>query len=487
MTNSIRRQASHLLLGVAFALTSLTVAPGWAGNETLPKTISGDFQRLRGQWVTKGKSAELAFVSGGRIRVRENTDASIMVEPQSLMLPPGKKIPTYTVILRRGLVEIELPESADSRVAVAVGTPTDTRIIALSGKSSVHVAGRNVAAASYSGIATVNQGTKLTKLPSGVVRQFRANGAVADRALLDATQWIGGRRVWVTQPDSLARPGGYVWSPVEGASGYFVSLRSHDAKHPVADSFVKAPIVEDFAKGVAPGKYELSITAVDADGFCSLKHGTVPVHVVGLDVPGGAVLLPKDTVQVAPEQRVRLTHAEGLRLTTADHRTNVPAWEPFGLEGLDRAVVLIHPKDGGDAAPITLLRRQPSVSAWVGPKLATWPDDPVNLQVSFVDDQGRPTPDAIQPSVRVMVGTEAVNVDWQKQGSLWQARLQSPPKGKGPWVVRLEILDQYGSIIGRDFAEITKTRKQIKYYEHLESGTATATAMRPVESAQLEP
>lgn len=463
------------------------VAPAWAGNETLPKIISGDFQRLRGQWVTKGKSAEVAFADGGRIRMRENTDASIMTEPQSLMLLPGKKIPTYTVIVRRGLVDVDLPESVDSHVAVAVGGSTDARIITFSGSTSVHVSGRSITAASYSGIATVYQGTRLAKLPSGVVRQFRANGAVTDRALLDATPWIGGRRVWVAQPDSAASPGGYVWSPVEGASGYFVALRNHRTKQAVVDTFVKTPIVEALAKGVTPGKYELSITAVDEDGFCSSKRGTVPIHVVGLDVPGGAVLLPKDTVQVAPEQRVRLTHAEGLRLTTADHRTNVPAWEPFGLEGLDRAVVLIHPKDGGDAAPITLLRRQPSVSAWVGPKLATWPDDPVNLQVSFVDGQGRPTPDAIQPSVRVMVGTEAVDVDWHKQGSLWQARLKSPPKGKGPWVVRLEILDQYGSIIGRDFAEIIKTRKQIKYYEQLESRTTAATVMRPVETAQLQP
>jgi hypothetical protein len=31
-------------------------------------------------------------------------------------------------------------------------------------------------------------------------------------------------------------------------------------------------------------------------------------------------------------------------------------------------------------------------------------------------------------------------------------------KGPGPWVVRLEVVDQYGVIIGRDFAEVSKTR-----------------------------
>lgn len=482
VTTSIPRHTSHLILSVALAATSLKTVPAWADSDTPVRAISGDFQRLRGQWTTKGKSAELALPGGGRVRVRENTDASILTEPQSLTLPPGKKITTYTVILRRGLVEVELPESTESRLAISIVTPTEARFITLSGRSSVGVSGRTVSATSYSGVTTVYRGTKLTRLPEGAIRQFRPNGVVAERPLLDAAKWVGGPRVWVTPADSLAHLGGYVWSPVEGADGYFVVLRKPATNDTLFGTLVTSPIIEQLSSGLGPGEYELCVTAVDREGFFSPKRTSVPIHVVGVQIPGGATLLPKDTVQLAPEQRVRLTHAGGLTLTTADHRSNVSASEPFGLEGLDRAVILIHPKGGGDAVPLVLVRRQPSVSAWVGPKLATWPGDPVDLQVSFVDDRGQPTPSEIHPTVRVTVGTEAVDVNWKKQGNLWQAKLQSPTKGKGPWVVRLEITDQHGSVIGRDFAEITKTRQQSKYLEGIDDGQATATAMAPIET-----
>lgn len=484
MTKSNRRHVSHLVLGALLALGGLTAAPARAEtSQVQPKVLSGDFTRLRGQMVTKSKAAEVALPNGARIRVRENTDASILTDAQSLMLLPGKKIATYTVILRRGIVEVDVPEAPQSRVAVAVGTPADTRVLTLSGKSAVRVSGRNVSAVSYTGLATATHGPKLARVPNGVVRQYRAGGEVVDRPLLDATRSIGGRRVWLSPPNGAAQPSGYVWAPVGGAIGYAISLRAQGSHESLYDAIVTNPVIEGCPRRLLPGKYELAVAAVDSDGFTSNKKTTAIVHVVGLDLPGGAVALPKDTVQVTSEQRVRLTHTEGLTLTTADHRSNVAASEAFGLEGLDRAVVLIHPKGGGDSATLTLVRREPSVSAWVGPKLATWPDDPINLQVSFMDHFGRPTPTEVEPTIRVLVGTEVVNVTWDKQGTLWQAKLPPPPEGRGPWVVRLEVVDQHGNIIGRDFAEVTKTYKRPKFHELQADAVAVKPPTTDVESA----
>jgi hypothetical protein len=201
----------------------------------------------------------------------------------------------------------------------------------------------------------------------------------------------------------------------------------------------------------------LAVAAIDSDGFVSTNLSKVPITVVGLELPGGATALPNDTIVVAPEQQLRLTYAEGLTLTTADHRHGISATEPFGLQGLDRAVILVHPTGGGEACSLTLVRRLPLVSAWVGPKLALWPDDAVALQVSFVDAFGRPPPPSVIPSVNVYVGVEPVVVDWEKHDDLWQAKLPAV-HGSGPWVIRLEVTDQYGAIIGRDFAEIAEAR-----------------------------
>jgi hypothetical protein len=421
------------------------------------RLLSGEVIRLQGQWMAKSKPAEVALPGGGYVRLHASTDASVLTDPQNLMLLPGQKTVTYTVILRRGLVDVDLPPEGKSRIAVVVSTPSDLRLLTLSGQSSYRVDGRAVQAVNQSGLATVAHGSKLVRLPSAVKRTFNGSSAPADRPLLDATRWIGGRRIWIASQKTPIPISGYVWEKVEGAESYAVELRDLETHQVVTRSRVTQTAMEAALPPLAPGRYEFAVSGVDRDGFVSNNWMTIPVRVVGLELPGGACLLPKDTVLVAPEQRVRLTNAEGLTLTTADHRSGVPATEPFGLAGLDRAAVLIHPPGGGDTSTVTLLRREPSVSAWVGPKLATWPEDPVELQVSFIDDHGRPTPHSVVPTVRVFVGVDPVDVAWDKHDGLWQAKL-SPVKVAGPWVVRLEVVDQFGVVIGRDFAEIAKTR-----------------------------
>jgi hypothetical protein len=274
---------------------------------------------------------------------------------------------------------------------------------------------------------------------------------------------------------------GYVWAPVPGATGYVVALREQVSQRLLTQTRVKSPVVENFPQPLGPGKYEVDIAAIDGDGFVSGNRTKLPVTVVGLELPGGAVALPKDTVVIAPEQLVRLSHAEGLTLTTADHKSGVAGTEPFGLEGLDRAAILIHPPGGGDTATVTLVRREPVVSTWVGPKFATWPENPVQLQVSFIDGRGKPTPAHIESTVRVLVGVEPIEVEWDKQGSLWQARLPTL-KGRGPWVVRLEVIDQYGVIIGRDFAEIAKTRTRARLADLDPSAIAQTPTAVPAQN-----
>ncbi len=88
----------------------------------MPRVISGDVVRLRGQWMTKSQPAELGLPGGGRISIHQNTEASVLTDPQSLMLLPGKKTPTYSIIMRRGLIDIDVPGDKDARVAIAVGT-----------------------------------------------------------------------------------------------------------------------------------------------------------------------------------------------------------------------------------------------------------------------------------------------------------------------------------------------------------------------------
>lgn len=454
MKNLHSRQAWQWTFGAILGLVCLApVSAAAAGDAASPTVVSGEVVRSRGQWSTKSKPAEWGLPGGGHIAVHDGTDATLLTEPQALALLPEAKIPTYSVILRRGAIDIDVPNANPTRIAVSVGTPTQVRTFTLSGKSTIKVVGRNVIAVCHDGQTTVAQGSKLVRLPTAVKRVYTTKG-FKDRPLLEAPPWVGGRRIWISTTGAAIPISGYVWKPVQGATGYLVSLRELAAGRTLAQSRVALPAMGAFQGSFNPGRYQLEVATIDSDGLPSHEVAQIPVSVVGVEAPGGAVPMPKDTLAIGREQKVRLISAEGLTLTTAAHQTGVAGTKPFGLEGLDRASILIHPAGGGDPATLTLVRRQELVSAWVGPKLATWPSDPLDLQVNFVDGRGVPTPTNIAPAVRVMVGVEPVNVTWNKQGDHWHARL-APMSGKGPWVVRLEVVDQHGVVIGRDLAEIT--------------------------------
>lgn len=475
MFHSVLRNIGCLVLAGCIAVCMTATREASAEGDGVLKLASGDVVRLRGQWMAKSRAADVQLPGGGRIRFHENADASVLTDPQSLMLQPGKKTTTYSVIIRRGFTEFDLPDGALSRTAIAIGTPSDVRLVTLSGHCSVKVDGSTVIVVSRSGTTMISQGTKLTRLPNSIKRVFQGRLASSDVPTLDATQWVGGRRVWIAASGMTAVLSGYSWAPVQGAQGYALSLSEATTGRSLVTARVSEPRLEAFREPVPPGKYALAVAAIDGDGFVSTKQTILPVTVSGLELPGGAAVLPNNTVLIAPEQQLKLTFAEGLTLTTANHKNGVAGTEPFGLEGNNRAVILIHPPNGGESSSLTLVQRLPLVSAWVGPKFATWPDDALALQVSFVDGNGRPTPREIEPTVRVYVGLEPIDVSWEKSESLWLARLPAV-QGTGPWVVRLEVVDQYGVVIGRDFAEIARTRNQRRVPELTASTPVRARA-----------
>jgi hypothetical protein len=406
--------------------------------------------------MTKSQEVTFRLPGGGTIRMFADTEASLLTDPQSLMLLPGKKTTTYSIILRRGPVEIDLPETGAKTLAVAVGTPSDTRVVTMSGRMRLRADGRNVVAVSYSGLTTVTQGSRFARLPNGVKRVYLGKTGTNEQELLPATTWVGGRRVWLATREDV-KISGYTWSPVSGAAGYAVSLTETSTGKALARTYVTEPIFQGGDVTASPGRFELRIAAVDRDGFVSPDHRQIDLRVVGVSLPPLAEVRKNDTIVLGADQQVSLVSAEGLTLTTADHRGNVPASSAFGLERQDRASILIHPPGGGDPSTLTLVRRENLVTAWVGPKTVTWPLDDVELRVELADHHGKPLSPRIEPVAKVMLGIEPMQVEWVKEGPTWRALLPAQT-GHGPWVVRLEIVDQYGGLIGRDFVEVERSQ-----------------------------
>ena len=58
---------------------------------------------------------------------------------------------------------------------------------------------------------------------------------------------------------------------------------------------------------------------------------------------------------------------------------------------------------------------------------------------------------------KVFVNVTPVQVDWKREGNLMTGTVPSG-SGAGPWVVRVEVADDTGSVVGRDFLEIAPSR-----------------------------
>jgi hypothetical protein len=55
----------------------------------------------------------------------------------------------------------------------------------------------------------------------------------------------------------------------------------------------------------------------------------------------------------------------------------------------------------------------------------------------------------------VKLGIEPIEVTFSRQGNRLVG-VVPPPAKPGPWVLRVEVKDQFGALLGRDFLEIAK-------------------------------
>ena len=105
----------------------------------------------------------------------------------------------------------------------------------------------------------------------------------------------------------------------------------------------------------------------------------------------------------------------------------------------------------GDAStlPILLTPRAISADVELGPKTAEWPLDPVKITVRV---RGPVSP-GFAPTLNVRVNRVLAAVTWKHAGDTWTTEVapQAPP---GPWVVRVEALDEQGAPLGRGFLEV---------------------------------
>jgi hypothetical protein len=60
----------------------------------------------------------------------------------------------------------------------------------------------------------------------------------------------------------------------------------------------------------------------------------------------------------------------------------------------------------------------------------------------------------------VSVNLDPVDARWQHHGNSMSSAIKAPLGVPGPWVVRVEVVDETGVVIGRDFLEVVSSPRK---------------------------
>ena len=417
--------------------------------------IEGSVSMVGGRNVAGSQGAKYRLPGGIQVNLSPNSEATVATQPQMLAITSGKRTPTYSVFLSAGRVDVDIPSGSPG--AVAVAGPANVRVIARQGQVTTLASGNSVYALSTKYPLLVSQKDRLSTVAPGLIRQFSRNTSPTDRPALGAPTWLAGRRVWLAIPDS-ARVSNFAWTPVQGATRYSIELRRANDGHVLGEFSESSTKIGQSLPPLTAGNYQLAVRAVDELGLPGLSSEPLRVQVVGVAIPPGAKLQPDSRIEMSQTQTIQLNNADGLSLTRAQERVQRPASEPIGISNGKPTPILIQGEDPAAPVLMWLLPSKTPVSAHVGPKWVIWPHESVNLEISWTDAIGRHLAPDIEPVVSVLVGIEPVDVVWDKQATYWHAKL-APQPGRGPWIVRLEVHDQLGGLLARDFVEVEQRPK----------------------------
>lgn len=440
---------SILLAAATFSFGSGAAPEAPPRDPQRPTLVTGAVERVADGVRVGSDGAEWVMPGGSRVTASLGAELRVLGVPQPVVLAGNKKVPGYTVLVRSGLVRAHVPGNGKS--AVILAAPKNTSLLVFSGQGSV-VAGRQVAVANAGGVASVGSGGEpFRALEPGTVEVVEGGTGVR-RPLVAPPSLLRGSFVVISH-GADASLGEIAWDPVPEADGYRVELHDAASGGVVARTRVgEARLAPGFAR-MPPGKYTLSVASVDRTGLESGKPAEQPVGAIGLALPAGGYVDGSGIVRFPAGSSLALSNVEGVEMTYGSARLFVAT--PPKLELLAGEPRLVRFRMSGSVldSPVWLVPRDARARIEFGPKAPRWPDAPLEIRIRVEDARGQAAPDFIQARPRVLVGLDRADVTFSRRGE-WLRGVLPAQKGKGPWVVRVEVEDQNGIALGRDFVEI---------------------------------
>jgi hypothetical protein len=441
--------AASALVG---SLMFLPAQPSEAASKS--GVVAGSVTNAAGVLTAGPSGAEYQLPSQARMRLAPGAAVRVFPVSQQLQLAPGAKTTTYSFALLAGRVDVSVPSKPKSAVLCSIGKLST---VVGTGAATLLAQGDSTVVASVEGDVRTLLADHWQTLGPGTLARFGGIHTGTPEPTIAAPQLTGGQRLWFSAGEPIAMSG-FELQKVEAAQRYELRLRGKDGSgEQVRDVQGSARLTETFAP-VVPGEYEIAARSVDRDGIAGRWSPSQALRVVGVSLPPGGYSAGSD-IFIGKGQEVRFSHTDGLEMTYEGAGRYVPASEAVSLYRGETTVVSF--RVPGSVFPTTARLRPRSVYAHValGPSRAVWPKDPIAIVVELRAKHGQAVPEWLELKPEVKLGIEPIDVAFTRDGNRLVGTVP-PTDEPGPWVLRVEVRDQFGALLGRDFLEIAKAKEE---------------------------
>ncbi len=448
-----------------------------------PVVVAGSAQNVQGLYTTAAQGADIELPSRVRLHVAPSSVVRVFPMPQLLALTPGPRTWTWSFAVQSGRVDVDLPKAGRNAVLVNLGRLS--AIVTAGHASFRNVDGEATAANGEGELRTLlNDHWQTVPLGWQATLDKEDPNAVAKPGLPGPTLTLG-QRMWFSPSENVPIHG-YKWNAVPGASRYEVRLRRlSDGKVLDQRGTEKAELSEGLTP-VEPGRYTLALRSIDMRGMEGRWSPESEIRVIGLVLPPGAYTTPQ-AIYLGAGQQVQFTNTDGLEMTYLGAGRYFPAAQGAGLYRDQRTVIGFRMPGVLDTAIARLEPRGIYADVKIGPQKALWPRDPISIDIQLKSKNGGEIPAFLQAVPTVTLGTDPVDVNFEQDGNTLHA-VVAPSARPGPWIVRVDVADQYGVDLGHEFLEIAaQAWKKPPAVQYVKAAPAPAASAAPAHPATEPP
>ena len=413
-----------------------------------PSVVSGGVRNTGGVLTASATGAVIELPSHARLRVAPNSSLRVFTVPQLLALTPGARTWTWSFALQSGRVDVEMPKAGRDAVLATMGKLS---AIVTAGQAAFRVAGGEATAANIEGEVRCLVNDRWQTIPLGFSSTLSKGdpSALAVPGLPSPTL-TSTQRMWLAPNETVAMRG-FRWARVAGAQRYELRLRRLSDGKVIELRSSEGPELDAGLTPVEPGKYSLALRAIDARGMQGRWGSESELRVVGVVLPAGAYST-EQAIYLSEGQQVQFTATGGLEMTYLGAGRYFPAAQGAGLYRGQKTVLGFRMPGSLDTAIAVLEPRGVYADVQIGPQRALWPRDPISIDIQLKSQNGE-IPASLQAVPKVTIGLDPVEVNFEQNGNTLHAVVPPSPK-PGPWILRVDVADQYGGALGHDFLEI---------------------------------